>query len=205
MEKIITYIDGFNLYHGIKSKYGNKFKWLDIEELSNQFLQPQQSLEKVYYFTAMISKNPPKEYRQKTYISAINSLSKVKIVLGKYLVNPHRCPNCGSIEQIPSEKMTDVNIANQLLVDAFLDKYDVAILVSADSDLTGPVKQVTNLFPRKKVVVAFPPDRVSFDLKQVASAFVYISRRKLEVSQFPLMVISKDGTTIKKPRKWNGK
>ena len=101
--------------------------------------------------------------------------------------------------------MTDVNIANQLLVDAFLDKYDVAILVSADSDLTGPVKQVTNLFPRKKVVVAFPPDRVSFDLKQVASAFVYISRRKLEVSQFPLMVISKDGTTIKKPRKWNGK
>jgi uncharacterized LabA/DUF88 family protein len=202
MDRVITYIDGFNLYHGIKSKYGNKFKWLDIEKLSKQFLQPEQSLEKVYYFTAMISKNPPKEFRQKTYISAVTALSIVEVILGKYLVNAHSCPNCGSIEQIPTEKMTDVNIANQLLVDAFLDKYDVAILVSADSDLTGPIKQVTNLFPHKKIVVGFPPHRVSFDLKQVASAFFHISRRKLEISQFPYTLNTATGTLITKPKKW---
>ena len=45
--------------------------------------------------------------------------------------------------------MTDVNIAMELLVDAQQDKFDTALLVSADSDLTGPILKVRNLFPNK--------------------------------------------------------
>lgn len=38
--------------------------------------------------------------------------------------------------------MTDVNIAIQLLGDAFDDKFDVALVISGDSDLTTPVRRV---------------------------------------------------------------
>jgi uncharacterized LabA/DUF88 family protein len=38
--------------------------------------------------------------------------------------------------------MTDVNIATEMLADAFLGKFDTALLISADGDLTTPVKRI---------------------------------------------------------------
>jgi uncharacterized LabA/DUF88 family protein len=55
-------------------------------------------------------------------------------------------------------KETDVNIATALHNDAALDRYDTALLVSGDSDLTRAVRDID---VRKRVVVAFPPGRYS--------------------------------------------
>jgi len=184
-QQVITYIDGFNLYYGLKSKYGRKYIWLNVEALSASLLKQGQVLKKVKYFTAMIRHNPNKEKRQRTYISALKTLPNTEIYYGKYLTNQHTCPNCGNTENIPSEKMTDVNIATRLLTDAFINAFDVAIVISADSDLTGPIKMVKQLFINKKVVSAFPPNRDSFDLKRVASAYFRIGRQKFAKSQFP--------------------
>ena len=52
------------------------------------------------------------------------------------------------------EKMTDVNIAARLLTAAFENRFDTALLISADGDLTTPVRQVLAQFPQKRVVVA---------------------------------------------------
>lgn len=202
MSNVVVYIDGFNLYHGMKSKYKRKFYWLNVQELAESFLRNNQTLWKVKYFTAMIGNNPQKEIRQKTYISAIKTLSKIDLFYGKYQLNKHICPNCRFIEHIPSEKMTDVNIATQLLSDAFSNKFDIAILVSADSDLYGPINLVRQNFPDKKVIVAFPPNRVSFELKNIASAFFYISRRSLEKSQFPNQIVVNKGYIVNKPTSW---
>jgi len=202
MSNMIVYIDGFNLYHGMKSKYKRKFYWLDIQKLSESFIRNDQILSKVKYFTAMIGNNPHKEFRQKTYISALKTLSKVELFYGKYQVNDHICPHCGNVEHIPSEKMTDVNIATQLLSDAFSNNFDVAILVSADSDLYGPINMVRKNFPEKSVVIAFPPDRVSFELKNIASAFFYITRRSLEKSLFPDRIIINKGYVLSRPFSW---
>jgi len=201
-ERVITYIDGFNLYFGIKSKYGRKYIWLNIYCLSKELLKPSQSLERVKYFTAMISNNPSKEKRQRTYISALETLPGTNLYYGKYQLNNHKCPRCGNIEHLPSEKMTDVNIATQLLSDAFSNHFDVAILISADSDLVGPIKMVKNLFPTKKVVVAFPPNRTSNELQNTASAYFRIGRQKLALSQFPNSMKINNGVIIKRPTSW---
>ena len=150
----------------------------------------------------MIRHNPNKEKRQRTYISALETLPNTEIYYGKYLTNQHTCPNCGNIENIPSEKMTDVNIATHLLADAFNNAFDVGIVISADSDLTGPIKMVKHLFVDKKVVVAFPPDRVSFDMKDAASAYFHIGRRKFAKSQFPQVIQLTNGIKIKRPGSW---
>ena len=33
MERVAAYIDGFNLYYGMKDAFGRKYLWLDVEAL----------------------------------------------------------------------------------------------------------------------------------------------------------------------------
>jgi len=92
----------------------------------------------------------------------LETLTNVKIYYGNYQANKSVCRNCGFTAMIPSEKMTDVNIAVELLSDAYENKYDTAILISADSDLIAPINTVHRLFKYKRIIVAFPPARHSF-------------------------------------------
>jgi uncharacterized LabA/DUF88 family protein len=202
MDKVIVYIDGFNLYFGLREKYDRKYIWLDIEKLSRSLLKKDQTLIVIKYFTSRITCNRQKINRQNTYLDALQTLSSVEIYYGHYLINEHVCPYCSHKEKIPTEKMTDVNIATHLLVDSFTDKYDVAILISADSDLVGPVKQVRSLFPNKKTVIAFPPERVSFELKNSAHAYFHIGKQKFQQSQFPDLVIGQNGYPLHRPETW---
>ena len=102
----------------------------------------------------------------------------------------------------PNEKMTDVNIAVEMLADAFLDSFDVAILISADSDLTGPIRHIRKLFPAKQVIIAFPPSRFSYELTKVANATFPIGRKKFAESIFPDQVTKTDGHNLKRPDRW---
>lgn len=203
MVKVITYIDGFNLYFGLLDKYGRKYIWLDIETLSQTLLKENQELSQVKYFTSRIGgKNLAKIERQETYLEALSTLQLVQIFYGQYYINDHICPVCGNIEHIPSEKMTDVNIATQMLVDAYENAYDVAILISGDSDLSGPINEVKRLFPAKRMIIAFPPKRNSFMLKQLAHGYFTIGRVKFEQSQFPEIVLRSDGFVLRRPASW---
>ena len=72
--------------------------------------------------------------------------------------------------------MTDVNIAVKLLGDAMDDAFDTAIVVSGDSDLAGPISDVRERHKQKRVLVAFPPNRASKKLREVASTAFTIGR-----------------------------
>ena len=202
MERVITYVDGFNLYFGLKSKKWQRYYWLNLSLLAINLMKPYQKHVSVKYFTSRIVQPPPKHQRQLAYLEALETLPDLSFFYGKYQHNPHSCPNCGYIETIPNEKMTDVNIAVELLADAYQDKYDTALLISADSDLTAPIEKVRQLFPQKKVVCAFPPDRSSKQLKQVSSAYFTIGRMVLATSQFADQVFSKSGYPLPRPATW---
>jgi uncharacterized LabA/DUF88 family protein len=201
-ERVIVYIDGFNLYFGLKSKGWKRYYWLNLKKLAENILKPIQTLVFTKYFTSRVSFPPDKVKRQGVFIEALETLDNFKVYFGHYLTNPRTCRKCGNIESIPNEKMTDVNIAVEMLTDAFEDKFDTAILVTADSDLIGPIKTILRLFPAKRVVVAFPPDRFSFALKEVASASFTIGRKKIAESVFPDEVTKKEGFILRKPKRW---
>ncbi|MBC8202393.1 MAG: hypothetical protein H8E91_01030 [Planctomycetes bacterium] len=38
MQQVICYVDAFNLYHGLRSKGWQKYYWLDLWKLAEQFL-----------------------------------------------------------------------------------------------------------------------------------------------------------------------
>jgi uncharacterized LabA/DUF88 family protein len=98
--------------------------------------------------------------------------------------------------------MTDVNIATEMLLDAFNNRFDKALLVSADSDLVPPVKAIREKYPDKGIVMAFPPRRYSADLQTVASASLYINRADLSQSRFPPKVTKADGFVLECPPQW---
>ncbi len=137
------------------------------------------------------------------FIEALETLQKIEIFYGKYQSNEIKCNVCGSTFNKSNEKMTDVNIAVEMMTDAFKNEFDTAILVSADSDLVGPIESIRKLFPQKKIIIAFPPSRMSNDLIKIASGYFTIGRKKFKDSIFPDEILKKDGHKLKKPNEWN--
>ena len=201
MVRVIVYIDGFNLYFGLKSKGWKRFYWLNLQKLAQNLLNENQELIITKYFTSRISSPSDKRKRQSTFIEALETLDNFEIFYGKYQDNQVECFKCGNTFLKSGEKMTDVNIATELLTDAFQNNFDRAILISADSDLVGPIKKVKQLFPSKQIVVAFPPNRKSKELASLTTNFI-IGRRKLAQSLFPESIRKKDGFVLKKPKQW---
>jgi uncharacterized LabA/DUF88 family protein len=205
MQRVMAYVDGFNLYFGLKSKGWRRYYWLDLHRLIENLLRPDQQLVGVRYFTARISArrgHSDKQKRQATFLEALETLPALHIHYGHYLVKQKQCRNCGATWETHEEKMTDVNIAVELLGDAQDDRFDTAIIVSGDSDLTTPVRAVRQRYPEKRVVVAFPPGRDSVRLRQAATAAFRIGRKKFKDSQLPDRVVKADGFVLERPTEW---
>ncbi|HCF05835.1 MAG: hypothetical protein JG774_1021 [Desulfomicrobiaceae bacterium] len=205
MSRVIAYIDGFNLYFGLKSKGWKRHYWLDVVGLSRSLLKPGQTLQAVHYFTARIrlaGNNYADMQRQADYLDALATSPLLTIQFGHYLPKGRQCCRCGNTWTDYEEKMTDVNIAVQLLADAFDDRFDTALLISADSDLTTPVQQVRARFPAKRVIVAQPPGRNSVQLAAAATAAFTISETKVRQNQLPAAVTTASGYVINRPEHW---
>ena len=205
MQRVAVYIDGLNLYYGIRSKNWRRYHWLNLWRLSENLLRPDQELTLVKYFTAKLShneENPEQRENQDVYLQALATLPNLSIHYGYHIPKTRECKQCGATLQTHEEKMTDVNIATELLGDAHSDEFDVAILISADSDFSGPITAIKRKYPDKLIVVAFPPGRMSNKLRQVSDVSFTIWRGKIAASQFPDTVINPGGYPVHKPAQW---
>ena len=201
--KTIVYIDGFNLFHALKEMHWKKYYWLDLACFSLKILSPMQTLVVVKYFTSRSINDPQGQKRQNTYIEALETLAdRVVIQYGKFTSDDWGCSVCGKLMKVHHEKQTDVNISVSLLTDAQEDRFDDAILITADSDQMGTVKYVTDTYPTKRVIVAFPPGRSSTDLVPVASNVCHLGQKEFRESQFPNEVMSKTGYPLIRPHSW---
>lgn len=200
-ERVQVYVDGFNLYFGMLEAGINKGKWLNVKLLAENIIKQNQELLGVHYFTSRVSNDPDKQKRQTTYIEALESVG-VRIHYGRYQSGSVTCNRCQHIWPTYNEKMTDVNIATRMLIDAYQDRYDMAMLISGDSDLVPPIRAVHELFPAKRVMVAFPPKRHNQTIALCAKGSMIIGRRKIIESQFPETVQNKAGFMLRKPVDW---
>ncbi len=83
------------------------------------------------------------------------------------------------------EKGSDVNLAAHLLNDAWKEMFDVAVVISNDTDLVTPIHLVTA--ERKKSVLVICPGswQVAPKLKNVASRVLHLRPSMLKAAQFP--------------------
>ena len=138
---------------------------------------------------------------KKILLEAYETLNDCSVHFGVYQTHSRSCSSCGAPWNQANEKMTDVNIAVEMLSAAFKDEFDTALLVSADSDLAPAVQKTMELFD-KRVVIAFPPKRKSYRLRTLASGFTNISRTQLAKSQLPPTVTRQDGFVLQCPASW---
>ncbi len=202
MQRVIAYVDGYNLYYGLRHKHWKRFYWLNIQKMVGYLLKSHQQLVETKYFTTIVEFPDDKKKRQLTFLEALGTLSDFKIFYGHFLSDPVECSRCGHVHIAHHEKMTDVNIAVEMLTDAFTDRFDVALLITADSDLVGLVQAIKRLFGKKYVTIAFPPARYSTDLARAAGRPLHISRGILVGSVFPDNVAKPDGFVVSRPAKW---
>ncbi|ONI87292.1 NYN domain-containing protein [Saccharothrix sp. ALI-22-I] len=203
MTRVAVYVDGFNLYFGLRAKYGRKYHWLDLEALATSLLREGQTLASVNYFTARVRGDVDGGQRQSDYLDALGTASsRVTILDGRFQEKVRRCRGCGDSWTVFEEKETDVNIAIAMLSDAVQDRFDTALVVSADSDLCPAVRATKSLFPAKRIIAAFPPRRHSAELKRVVDGYVHIGDDKVRRAQLPDEVVTAAGLVLRRPKHW---
>jgi uncharacterized LabA/DUF88 family protein len=201
-ERVAAYVDGFNLYNGLKAKHGKRYVWLDLPALATSLLLPSQELVAVRYFTARVHR-PASTARQAVYLDALAARSPLlTITEGRFQAKSVQCYRCGGIRTAYEEKETDVNIAVALVQGALRDAYDAALLISADSDLCPVIRTIRQMAPAKRVVALFPPRRASKELRQIAHGAMTISDSKIRQSQLPQVVTGAGGVKLVRPREW---
>lgn len=204
MATVIAYVDGFNLYYGLRDKYRRRYLWLDLEHLV-QRLRPNDRITAIRYFTALVRDQPVSLARQQTYLHALTAHSgrTVEIVLGRYQTKTVACRQCGDVWTTYEEKETDVNIAVSLVADAAAAASDIALIISADSDLCPAIRTARSLNLGRRMIAVFPPQRSSFEIRSLIPGAFTVAAADLRNSLLPDMVgDAATGAVYKRPGTW---
>jgi uncharacterized LabA/DUF88 family protein len=201
-QRVIVYVDGFNFYYGLRKPKWKRYYWLDVVNLFEQFMRPNQELVAVKYFSARPS-DAGKSKRQDAFFQVNNENPKFKLILGKFLKKEVFCPKCRRANTTYEEKETDVRIATQIVADAFKKNCDIAIVVSADSDMVPAIELVRETSSR--VFIYFPPNQFSTNLASMGGGQpVQMERyeQRFKKSVLPDAVVLRNGFKLSIPAEW---
>lgn len=201
-ERMYVYVDGFNLYWGMHDLAKRRLLWLDLVKLAES-LRPRSNVAMVKYFSAPVLDEPAAQSRQAHYVAALESLypHRLTVHMGRYQKSEVRCNHCGGKWNRYEEKETDVSIAVSLVADAAQQRFQSALIISADSDLSPAVRAVKDILPSAFVTAAFPPKRHSAELKKLMPAAFHIGNDKLSKAQLP-ECFTASGKTYMRPDYW---
>jgi hypothetical protein len=232
--RVRIYIDGFNLFYGRlhhKDKNINeirqKLRWLDLQKLVKRFIPADSEITSINFYTADITplyngdKGPA---RQQEYYKALRTLDNISIMKGRFSKNPSFIP-AYPIELVDEEdsakgikkycvlkteeKGSDVNLAAHLVFDACrgsnsAEYFDLAVVITNDSDLLEPLKIVKNL--RKKLLILCPYSDYCHDFAttfDTRKEMKKISQTDIKLSQFDTKIIDSAGYILAEcPKKW---
>lgn len=207
MKRTYVYVDGFNLYYGALKN--TPYKWLDLKTAFQKVLSTDNQIEKIKYYSARVSDKVSQgaSARQHAYIRAIQTIPEVEVYWGSFLYTEKwrpKAPRSEPVEMVNvaviEEKGSDVNLASHVINDGWKDLYDVAVIVSNDSDLIEPIRIVREEL-NKTVGIICPFDSLAEKIAKIPPSFVrHLDKKILRESQF-FRVLPK--TNIKRPLKWD--
>jgi uncharacterized LabA/DUF88 family protein len=219
--RTIVYVDGFNLYYRMLEKRPD-LKWLDLRQLVQKVLRPENTIVAIRYYTARVSGriDATAPARQQIYFDALGTIPEVSMHMGSFLSSkkfaglvhpPAFRPHLTAPLPLPwpavvrvhktEEKGSDVNLASHLLLDGFRDSYDVAAVLSNDTDLVEPIRIATQELG-KVVGLLAPVTNPAPQLKAVASFVRHVKNSDLSGSQFADPLPLADGQMLSKPASW---
>lgn len=217
--RTVVYVDGYNLYYGLLK--GSKHKWLDLFTLfRDHVLDHDANLIEVRYYTAPVlgrmSDNPDSPQRQRQYLQALREMypDKISVIEGKIiattpfqrLVTPiDAAPHLQKVQVFNfTEKKTDVNLATDLMNDAWTGRYEQAVVCSNDTDLEAALVAVRKHHPSVRLGLVAPiPSKdhrhISKDLSNQAHWAKVLSPVHLSNAQLPDRIPK---SKLRKPENW---
>ena len=157
--RTIAYIDGFNLYHAIDALDQPHLKWVNLWSLVASFLREGQELVAVNYYSAYATWLPREFARHRQFTAALSRVG-VSTHMSDFMTRTRSCFSCGATWESHEEKQTDVRMAVDMVSDALVDNFDMAVVITADSDL-GPAVEKVRAVPGKRLLMIAPPGRFS--------------------------------------------
>jgi len=154
-DRVAIFIDGSNLYHALKNNLRRHD--LNFAEFTSKLCGSRRLLRTYYYNVLQDVTQRPEGYReQQEFLDVLRMTPYLEVRLGSTKI----------AQGIPVEKGIDIMLATDLLYFAWNNFYDVAILVSGDSDFTYALQAVKNM--GKHAEVAYFESGASKDLLNIA-------------------------------------
>ncbi len=178
--KAFVFIDGSNFYFKLKvltSRLKGDYSLLDFnfQEFARWLVWPADLVETRYYLGVINKKGGDKKSIEMFLNQQIlfTNLKKqgIRLVFGKLIRHPDKTFH---------EKGVDVRIAVDMIKYARKNKYDLAYLVSSDTDLVPAIKEVQSI--GKKVCYVGNFRKYSFDLAEIADTIKLLKPR--DIKQF---------------------
>ncbi|MGB6452126.1 MAG: NYN domain-containing protein [Steroidobacteraceae bacterium] len=204
-----VYIDGFNLYYWLKKL---PYRWIDLKALALNAIKKEDKTHEIVavkYFTANVSdtqNDRRKSIRQETYFRALQaSTPELTITRGEFRRNKKQMPRVTSGDGVGApisvwhteEKGSDVNLAVELVNDAWLKLYDLAIVISNDSDLERALATAKRKGLHIGVLVR--GDATVYSLRRVSNFMRKLTDADLRNALLPQTI---PGTNITIPHEW---
>ena len=153
--RVAIFIDGSNLYHALRNNFGRYN--LNFADFTNKLCGARRLFRTYYYNVLQDPSQRPDVYReQQEFLDILRKTPYLEVRLG----------GTKMAQGIPVEKGIDIMLATDLLYFAWNNFYDVAIVVSGDSDFAYALQAVKNM--GKHVEVAYFESGVSKDLLDAA-------------------------------------
>jgi len=162
-EKIVIFIDGSNVFHGLRNETF-KVDYLKLVE----FLKKDRYLVRAYFYSALPSERDVDKQskegfsKQKKFLEDLSFMG-IKVKLARL----RKLPDGNFLE-----KEVDIMLATDMLSLAYKNAYDTCVLVSGDSDFSYTVEVIQSL--GKRVENATFKKTSSYSLRKLCDEFLYL-------------------------------
>lgn len=171
----MIFIDGQNLYYGCKG-FQQGFKY-DLEKLVETLknIEPDRELIDVCYYSSLKPHDANKKGDDERFRKQQGFYEMLKYKYRTFIktTKPKQitCRMCGKTFVEHQEKGIDVAVATDFLLYGLIGEYDVAIIISGDSDLAPVVRRLRDRKPSIRIEVAQFKHMVGVELKQACHKF----------------------------------
>jgi len=171
-KRVSVYIDGANFVYGLKSlniKYSDYH--FDFKNFIKKIINKDNLIDILYYNASLKQAINPRRFKeQQKLITRLKKITKCQVILCKRQKRFNK-----DNKEYYTIKGDDINLALDMLNDAWENKYDKAILISGDKDFTPLIRYVKN--KNKQVKIISFDKLISKDLINEANEFNLIDKK----------------------------
>ena len=169
-ERVSIFIDGSNFYHSVKKVLKLKER-VNYQKLIN-ILADNNEIVDVFYYIARLDYNVDiKRYENhEKFLKSLAEIPKLKIKLCN--LKKIKTKDKKFIYVVKSD---DIQLAQDILIGAFDDLYDTAIIVSGDEDFLLIINTIKERF-KKKVINAYFRSSSSYRLRNICDFSIKLNK-----------------------------